>query len=84
LTVRFSKSSDTKWCLPHAAFLAAQRAEASEGFRLGMERDGIFGVPSFIYAGRLYWGQYRMHFLASAVARKTVAQRPSSSGDHTS
>ena len=25
-------------------------------WRLGIERDGIFGVPSFVYAGKLYLG----------------------------
>ena len=47
------------------------RAEASAGWREAKERDGIFGVPSFRYAGRLYWGQDRMHFLRSAVVRKS-------------
>lgn len=47
------------------------RAEASAGWRLAVERDRIFGVPSFVYAGKLYWGQDRMHFLRSAVARKS-------------
>lgn len=50
----------------------ALRAEASAGWRLAVERDRIFGVPSFVYAGRLYWGQDRMHFLRSAVVRKTT------------
>ena len=54
-----------------AARSESLRAEAADAWRLGMERDGIFGVPSFVYAGRLYWGQDRMRFLASAVARKT-------------
>ena len=58
-----------------AAHSDALRSEASAGFRLGVERDGIFGVPSFLYAGKLYWGQDRMHFLRDAVARKS----PSSS-----
>lgn len=53
-----------------AAHDEALRAEASEGWRRGAERDGIFGVPSFVYAGRLYWGQDRMHFLRAAVERK--------------
>lgn len=57
-----------------AAHSDALRCEASDGFRLGMERDVIFGVPSFVYAGKLYWGQDRMHFLRDAVARK--ATRP--------
>ena len=55
-----------------AAHSDALRSTASAGFRLGIERDGIFGVPSFVYAGKLYWGQDRMHFLRDAVARKST------------
>jgi 2-hydroxychromene-2-carboxylate isomerase len=55
----------------HAAHSDALRSRAAESFRLGIERDRIFGVPSFVYAGRLYWGQDRMHFLRSAVLRKS-------------
>ena len=47
------------------------RDQASAGWRLAVERDRIFGVPSFVYAGKLYWGQDRMHFLRSAVVRKS-------------
>lgn len=54
-----------------AAHSEELRAEAAAGWRLGVERDRIFGVPSFVYAGKLYWGQDRMHFLRSAVARKS-------------
>lgn len=46
------------------------RAEAANGWQLAIERDQIFGVPTFAYARRLYWGQDRMHFLRSAVLRK--------------
>jgi 2-hydroxychromene-2-carboxylate isomerase len=53
-----------------AAHSEALRAEVAGGWRRAMERDRIFGVPSFVYAGRLYWGQDRMHFLRSAVIRK--------------
>jgi 2-hydroxychromene-2-carboxylate isomerase len=49
------------------------REEAATGWRLARERDGVFGVPSFVYAGRLYWGQDRMHFVRSAVVRKSGA-----------
>ena len=60
---------------PNAILSAAHsqelRSEASAGWRLGVERDRIFGVPSFAYAGKLYWGQDRMHFLRSAVVRKS-------------
>jgi 2-hydroxychromene-2-carboxylate isomerase len=51
------------------------RAEAAAAWRAGVERDRIFGVPSFVYAGRLYFGQDRMHFLRSAVVRKSGAAR---------
>jgi len=54
-----------------AAHSEERRAEASAGWRLAVERDRIFGVPSFVYAGKLYWGQDRMHFLRSAVLRKS-------------
>jgi 2-hydroxychromene-2-carboxylate isomerase len=60
---------------PDAILAAAHseelRAEASAAWRDGVERDRIFGVPSFVYAGKLYWGQDRMHFLRSAVIRKS-------------
>jgi 2-hydroxychromene-2-carboxylate isomerase len=60
---------------PEAILSAARsdelRATASAGWRLAAERDRIFGVPSFVYAGKLYWGQDRMHFLRSAVVRKS-------------
>ena len=55
-----------------AAHSDALRSAVSDSFRLGIERDGIFGVPSFVYAGKLYWGQDRMHFLRAAVARKST------------
>lgn len=46
------------------------RAQAAAAWSAGMECDHIFGVPSFVYAGKLYWGQDRMHFLRAAVMRK--------------
>jgi 2-hydroxychromene-2-carboxylate isomerase len=62
---------------PEAVLRAARsdelRAEAAAGWRRAVERDRIFGVPSFVYAGKLYWGQDRMHFLRSAVVRKSRA-----------
>jgi 2-hydroxychromene-2-carboxylate isomerase len=53
----------------------ALRAEASAGWRLAMERDHVFGVPTFVYADRLYWGQDRMRFVRGAVERKSGAGR---------
>jgi len=49
----------------------ALRAQVSMGWRLAAERDRIFGVPSFVYAGKPYWGQDRMRSLRSAIIRKT-------------
>jgi 2-hydroxychromene-2-carboxylate isomerase len=54
-----------------AAHSKELRAEASAAWRRAVERDRIFGVPSFVYAGKLYWGQDRMHFVRSAVIRKS-------------
>jgi 2-hydroxychromene-2-carboxylate isomerase len=47
------------------------RATAAAGWRRAVEQDRIFGVPSFVCAGKLYWGQDRMHFVRSAVIRKS-------------
>lgn len=47
------------------------REEAARGRIEAGERDGIFGVPSFVFAGKLYWGQDRMHHLKAAVQRRT-------------
>ena len=46
------------------------QAEVSRGWRQAGEQDGVFGVPSFVFAGKLYWGQDRMHHLKAAVQRK--------------
>lgn len=32
------------------------------------QRLGIFGTPTYVYAGELYWGQDRLEFLERAVA----------------
>jgi 2-hydroxychromene-2-carboxylate isomerase len=58
-----------------AAHSEELRAAASAAWRRAVERDRIFGVPSCVYAGKLYWGQDRMHFLRSAVARKSGGVR---------
>lgn len=47
------------------------RTEAAEGWNRAAERDNVFGVPSFVYADKLYWGQDRMRFVRSAVLRKS-------------
>jgi 2-hydroxychromene-2-carboxylate isomerase len=54
-----------------AAHSGELRALAGDAWRRAAESDHVFGVPSFVYAGKLYWGQDRMHFLRSAVMRKS-------------
>jgi len=46
------------------------RQNAARGWAQASERDDVFGVPSFVFAGKLYWGQDRMHHLTAAVERK--------------
>ena len=56
---------------PDALLAAAHsdplRKEAAEAWRRAMERDRIFGVPSFAYGDQLFWGQDRMQHLREAV-----------------
>jgi hypothetical protein len=59
-------------CGAHLAFLDRALAPGvAPDHRTSAKHDRIFGVPSFVYAGKLYWGQDRMHFLRSAVTRKS-------------
>ncbi|MDP6980785.1 MAG: hypothetical protein QF570_19655 [Myxococcota bacterium] len=71
------------WSLSHAACAAATAegkglafalevfrkrwSEGANAWDRAVSEDGIFGVPSFIYRGKLYWGQDRMHFVREAV-----------------
>jgi 2-hydroxychromene-2-carboxylate isomerase len=45
----------------------ALRARVAESFLRGQERDGIFGAPSFVCNGELYWGHDRMYQLRAAL-----------------
>ena len=63
-----------------AAHSIALQASVSDNFRLGQERDGSFGVPSFVHAGQLYWGHDRLGLLRSALQAEphgSVAQTAS-------
>jgi 2-hydroxychromene-2-carboxylate isomerase len=57
---------------PQAILAAAHspvlQAEVSANFKLGQDRDGIFGVPSFVHQGQLYWGHDRLGSLRRALA----------------
>ncbi len=57
--------------VPDAAAIVAlgkERREALEALIDAAEADGAFGVPSFVYAGQLFFGNDRMMFLEEALA----------------
>jgi len=45
----------------------ALRAQVLDNLRLGQERDGIFGAPSFVYRDELFWGHDRMPHLRARI-----------------
>jgi 2-hydroxychromene-2-carboxylate isomerase len=49
------------------------QAEVTGNFARGQRQDGIFGAPSFVHDGELYWGHDRMHHLRSALLASTRA-----------
>ncbi len=49
----------------------ALRAEAAAAWEKAQREDHVFGVPTFVYADKVYWGQDRMRFVRSAVERKS-------------
>ncbi len=60
--------------LDAAAIVAATRepdrqARAAAAWDEAAEEDGVFGVPSFVFRDKLYWGQDRMDFVRDAVIR---------------
>jgi 2-hydroxychromene-2-carboxylate isomerase len=50
-----------------AAASPALQAETARSFARGQARDRIFGAPSFVYRGQLFWGHDRMHHLRRAL-----------------
>jgi 2-hydroxychromene-2-carboxylate isomerase len=51
-----------------AAHAPALQSEVSANFRLGQQRDCIFGVPSFVFQGQLFWGHDRLSALRAAMS----------------
>lgn len=57
--------------VPDAATIVALGKERQEALTVlidAAEADGAFGVPSFVYAGQLFFGNDRMMFLEEALA----------------
>ena len=54
------------------------RTEAAGNFDRAIERDRIFGVPTFIYRGDIFWGHDRMRFVRQAIeqAQTDLNNRP--------
>lgn len=55
------------------------QAEVATSFTRGQQRDGIFGAPSFVYRGQLFWGHDRMHHLRRALIEGTESPAASAS-----
>lgn len=51
------------------------QAQVAENFARGQARDGIFGAPSFVYRGQLFWGHDRMRHLSKALRDGEAAPR---------
>jgi 2-hydroxychromene-2-carboxylate isomerase len=60
------------------AVSAALQARVAENLRVGQERDGIFGAPSFVYRDELFWGHDRMlHLRATILRDRATVERDS-------
>ena len=59
---------------------AGLQNEVRGNFQRGIEEDRIFGVPTFIYRGDIFWGHDRMRFVRQAIEH-TVASSASSGRD---
>jgi 2-hydroxychromene-2-carboxylate isomerase len=61
-----------------AAADAQLQAEVEGNFVRGQTRDRIFGAPSFVFDGQLFWGHDRLHHLRGALQaaakKRAVAQ----------
>ena len=60
-----------RYAVPDAAAIVAlgkERRDALTALIDAAEADGAFGVPSFVYAGQLFFGNDRMMFLEEALA----------------
>ena len=53
---------------PFDAYLHGEGAEKRQKDQQQAEAKGVFGVPSFVFEGELYWGQERLERLAEQVA----------------
>ena len=56
-----------------AAHDSELREQVRGNFNRGIEQDRIFGVPTFIYRGDIFWGHDRMRFVRKAIEHTLAA-----------
>ena len=52
----------------HRSYLEGPGTHALDGCLDGADRDQIFGVPTFVFRGELFWGHDRMPLLEERLA----------------
>jgi 2-hydroxychromene-2-carboxylate isomerase len=58
-----------------AAFLAAEGGAVHDRLRNEAEASGVFGVPTFVFEGELFWGGDRIGLLRERLDEKGVKRR---------
>jgi 2-hydroxychromene-2-carboxylate isomerase len=59
-----------------AAFLASEGGTAHDCLRNEAEASGVFGVPTLVFDGELFWGGDRIGLLRERLEEKGVPRRP--------
>ena len=59
-----------------AGFLAGEGGAAHDRLRNEAEASGVFGVPTFVFEGELFWGGDRIGLLRERLDEKGVKRRP--------
>jgi 2-hydroxychromene-2-carboxylate isomerase len=59
-----------------AEFLAGEGGAAHDRLRNEAEASGVFGVPTFVFEGELFWGGDRIGLLRERLDEKGVKRRP--------
>jgi predicted DsbA family dithiol-disulfide isomerase len=85
--LQFGASIDAERCgfdpqtVLSAAHSPSFQAQVSGNFRLGLDRDQIFGVPSFVYEGQLFSGHDRLDALRRALETSVRSSRSDCSSE---
>ena len=58
-----------------AAFLAGEGGAEHDRLRSEAEASGVFGVPTFVFDGELFWGGDRIGLLRERLDEKGVQRR---------